>query len=71
MWFRAKVSPFSFHPTLLVAFRRGAELRLETPMRSESHESHGLPSLVPSQNLLHRTLLLRLSYLKTANTPPK
>ena len=56
MWFRAKVSPFSFHPTLLVAFRRGAELRLETPMRSESHESHGLPSLVPSQNLLHRTL---------------
>src|SRR6266704_1682855 len=26
------------------------------PMRSESHESHGLSSLVPSQNRLHLTL---------------
>jgi hypothetical protein len=39
-----------------VTFRRGAELRLETPMRAEGHESHGLLALVPSQNLLHRTL---------------
>src|SRR6202007_750711 len=52
----AKVSAFSFHPTLLVAFRWVAELRLETPMRSEGHESRGLLALVPSQNLLHRTL---------------
>src|ERR1700685_1839595 len=51
-----KVSAFSFYPTLLVAFRRGTELRLETPMRSECHESHGLLSLVPPQNLLHCTL---------------
>src|SRR5205085_1584941 len=52
----AKVSAFSFHSTLLVAFCRGAKLRLETPMRSEGYESRGLLSLVPSQNLLHRTL---------------
>src|SRR3974390_972920 len=52
----AKVPAFSFHSTLLVTFRRGAELRLETPMRSEGYESRGLLSLVPSQNLLPCTL---------------
>jgi hypothetical protein len=52
----AKVSTFSFHATLLVAFRRVTELGLKTPMRSEGHKSHGLLSLVPSQNLLHGTL---------------
>src|ERR1019366_3415770 len=52
----AKVSAFSFHPALLVAFSRRAELRLETPMRSEGDESRRLLPLVASQNLLHRTL---------------
>src|ERR1022692_138904 len=52
----AKVSAFSFHPALLVAFSRGAELRLETPMRSEGDESRRLLPLVAPQNLLHRTL---------------
>src|ERR1035437_4922170 len=52
----AKVSAFSFHPALLVAFSRGAELRLETPMRSEGDESRRLLPLVASQNFLYRTL---------------
>src|SRR5260370_22901998 len=52
----AKVSSFSFHSTLLVTFPWGTELRLETPMRSEGYESRVLLPLMPSQNLLHRTL---------------
>src|ERR1700745_3131476 len=52
----AKVSAFSFHSTLLVTFRRSAELRLETPMRAKGYESRGLLALMPSQNLLHCTL---------------
>src|SRR5208283_3833355 len=52
----AKVPAFSFHSTLLVTFRRGAELRLETPMRSEGYEPRGLLSLVPAQKLHHCTL---------------
>src|SRR6266478_4551567 len=67
----AKVLSFSFNATLLVTFRRGAELRLKTPMRSEGHEPYGLLALVPSQNLLHGTLKVVIPYLKTANTPPK
>src|SRR5438445_12234640 len=50
----AKVPAFSFHPTLLVAFPRRTEFRLKTPMRSEGHETRGLLSLVPAQNLFHR-----------------
>src|ERR1035441_4577251 len=57
----AKVSAFSFHPALLVAFSRGAELRLETPMRSEGDESRRLLPLVAPQNLLHRTLQVVVS----------
>src|SRR5580700_1492011 len=52
----AKISPFSFHPALLVAFSGCAELRLEAPMRSKSDESCRLFSLVSAQNLLHCTL---------------
>src|ERR1019366_8791430 len=52
----AKVSAFSFHAALLVAFSRCAELRLKTPMRSEGDESRRLLPLVAPQNLLHRTL---------------
>src|SRR6202041_3481910 len=50
----AKVSAFSFHATLLMAFGRCTELRFEAPMRSEGDESRGLLSLVPSQNPFHR-----------------
>src|SRR5450759_3804652 len=52
----AKVSAFSFHATFFVAFSRCAELRLETPMRSEGDESRRLLPLVAPQNPLHRTL---------------
>src|ERR1700720_4549088 len=50
----AKVSAFSFHATLLMAFGRCTELRFEAPMRSKSDESRGLLSLVPAQNPFHR-----------------
>src|SRR5271167_2439389 len=51
----AKVSPFSFHAALLVSLSRIAELRLETPMRSEGDESRRLFPLVTAQNFLHGT----------------
>src|ERR1035437_9656911 len=57
----AKVSAFSFHAALLVAFSLRAELRLETPMRSEGDESRRLLPLVAPQNLLHRTLQVVVS----------
>src|ERR1700719_243179 len=50
----AKVPAFSFHAAFFVALRRCTELRFEIPMRSESDESRGLLSLVPSQNPFHR-----------------
>src|SRR5437879_10659672 len=50
----AKYPPSPSTPTLLVAFPRRTEFRLKTPMRSEGHETRGLLSLVPAQNLFHR-----------------
>src|ERR1700733_531576 len=63
-----KISPFSFHPALLMPFSGRAELRLEAPMRSESDESCRLFSLVPAQNLLHCTLEIVIT-TKTEYTP--
>src|SRR5580692_9301746 len=64
----AKISPFSFHPALLVAFSGCAELRLEAPMRSKSDESCRLFSLVSAHNLLHCTLEIVIT-TKTEYTP--
>src|SRR5262249_27773939 len=52
----AEIATFSFHTALLVALRRGTELRFEIPMGSEGDESRGLLSLVSSENSFHRTL---------------
>src|ERR1700684_2536095 len=64
----AKISPFSFHPALLVAFSGGAELRLKSPMRSESDESRRLFSLLSAQNFLYCTLEIVIP-AKSAYTP--
>src|SRR5579863_5022803 len=51
-----EVAHFAFHATLLVAPRRIAKLRLESPMRTKGDQPIRLLSLVAAQNLLHRAL---------------
>jgi hypothetical protein len=51
-----EIAHFAFHAALLVATRRVAKLRLESPMRTKSDQPVGLLALVPAQNLFHRAL---------------
>ena len=51
-----EIAHFAFHAALLVAARRVAKLRLESPVRTKSDQPVGLLALVPAQNLLHRAL---------------
>ena len=51
-----EVAHFAFHAALLVAARRVAKLRLESPVRAKRDQPVGLLALVPAQNLLHRAL---------------
>ena len=52
----AEVTDFALDSALFVAPRRIAELRLESPVRAKSNQALRLLSLMPAQNLLHRTL---------------
>src|SRR5258707_12217000 len=52
----AEVTYLAFHATLLVAPRRIAELRLESPVRAEGDQALRLLPLMAAQNLLHRAL---------------
>src|SRR5208283_1103936 len=51
-----EIAHFAFHAALLVAARRVAKLRLESPMRTESDQPVGLLALVSAQDLFHRAL---------------
>src|ERR1019366_7198729 len=51
-----EVAHFAFHAALLIAPRRIAELRLKTPVRTETDQPLRLFPLMAAQNLLHRTL---------------
>src|ERR1700691_4927080 len=56
MWFRRKYPPSPSTPPFSWPSAGVQNSDWKTPMRSECHESHGLLSLVPPQNLLHCTL---------------
>src|SRR5208337_3037407 len=47
---------FAFHPTFFVSFTWRAELRLESPVRTESDESGSFLPLMSPQDFLHRAL---------------
>src|SRR5712692_2452133 len=51
-----EVAHFAFHAALLIASCRVAELRLETPVRTETDQPLRLFPLMAAQNLLHRAL---------------
>src|SRR5579859_5007691 len=51
-----EITHFTFHAALLVAARRVAKLRLESPVRTKGDQPVGLLALVPAQNLFHRNL---------------
>ena len=51
----AKVSVLAFHPALLMAFTRSAELRHKSPVRAKGNEALRLLALMTAQDLLHRT----------------
>ena len=51
-----EVADLAFHAAFLVAARRVAELRLESPVRTKGDQPVGLFPLMSTQNLLHRAL---------------
>jgi len=49
-----KVSGFRFNAAFLVRLGRRAELRFESPVRTERYEASDLFPAMPAQDLLHR-----------------